>query len=386
MAYALQRVEDPRAAPALVQLLQVPGRYTAAFAARGLGVLKHTAAADSLTAMLDPKTKAPLEVVVSAIRALGQMNVPAAGAKLAAVASDPGSNPNVRLEALSALGAMKSSEGLAVAQDLLTDDWPALRAAALRAAAAIDPEAFTFVLSGLEPDRDWRVRAAMAETLGSLSPAVALERAHAMLEDSDQRVIAAVLGALVKLHAPDAVTVLTEQLKAADFAVRAAAAEGLATLKPPDGAAALREAYAAAQPDSAYVARGAILKALTAYGPADATETLKTALAARTGRSGARGRAPEARSGNRRAKRHQAGARDAGRALRRSAAGCARDLAARVRRDRARHDRVRARCARRAADLAQLHGAGAQGILRRPADPPGGGEFRRAGRRSTRRR
>ena len=279
VAYALQRVGDPRAAPALVQLLQVPGRYTAAFAARGLGVLKHTAAADSLTAMLDPKTKAPLEVVVSAIRALGQMNVPAAGAKLAAVASDPGSNANVRLEALSALGAMKSSDGLAVAQDLLTDDWPALRAAALRAAAAIDTDAFTFVLSGLEPDRDWRVRAAMAETLGSLSPAVALERAHAMLQDSDQRVIAAVLGALVQLHAPDAATVLTEQLKAADFVVRAAAAEGLRTLKPPDGAAALREAYAAAQPDSAYVARGAILKALTAYGPADATETLKTALA-----------------------------------------------------------------------------------------------------------
>ena len=214
VAYALQRVGDPRAAPALVQLLQVPGRYTAAFAARGLGVLKHTAAADSPDGDARPEDQ-------SAARGRGERH-PRTGADERAGSGarswprsrrTPARNPNVRLEALSALGAMKSSDGLAVAQDLLTDDWPALRAAALRAAAAIDPEAFTFVLSGLEPDRDWRVRAAMAETLGTLSPAVALERAHAMLQDSDQRVLAAVLGALVQLHAPDAAPVLTDHLK-----------------------------------------------------------------------------------------------------------------------------------------------------------------------------
>jgi len=77
VAYALQRIEDPRAASALLQLLQVPGRYTAAFAARGLGRIKQTSAAPQLTALLDAKAKAPLEVVVSAIAALAQMNAPA---------------------------------------------------------------------------------------------------------------------------------------------------------------------------------------------------------------------------------------------------------------------------------------------------------------------
>ena len=61
-----------------------------------------------------PKAKAPLEVVVSAIRALAQIERAGRGARtLAAVASEPGTNPNVRLEAVTALGAMKSSDGLA---------------------------------------------------------------------------------------------------------------------------------------------------------------------------------------------------------------------------------------------------------------------------------
>ena len=278
VAYALQRIGDPKAAPALVALLEVKGRYTAAFAARGLGVLKHTPAAPRLTRFLEPKEKAPIEVVVSAVRALGQMQATGSAAALATVASAPGTDPNVRLEALTALAAMKASEGLPVAQDLLTDEWPTMRAAAVRAAAAIDPEAFTFVLSGLEPDRDWHVRAALADVLGGLAPAVALDRARLMLQDEDKRVLAPVLGALVQLKAPDASEILIRHLKDPDFVVRSAAASGLGTLKPDGGAAALRDAFEAALPDSAYGTRGAILQALVAYGPAEATPTLKTAL------------------------------------------------------------------------------------------------------------
>ncbi|MEO7275058.1 MAG: HEAT repeat domain-containing protein [Vicinamibacterales bacterium] len=278
VAYALQRIGDPKGAPALVALLEVKGRYTAAFAARGLGVIKHTAAAPRLTRFLEPKEKAPIEVVVSAMRALGQMQASASAAALATVASAPGTDPNVRLEALGALAAMKASEGLPVAQDLLTDGWPTMRAAALRAAAAIDPDAFTFVLSGLEPDRDWHVRAALADVLGGLAPEVALDRARLMLQDEDKRVVSSVLGALVQLKAPDAGAILMQHLKEPDFVVRSAAATGLGTITPQGGAAALREAFEAALPDSAYGTRGAILQALVAYGPAEATPTLKTAL------------------------------------------------------------------------------------------------------------
>src|SRR5438132_863831 len=48
IAYALGRSGDARAVPALVALLPTPGRFTAAFAARGLGALKAQSAAAAL--------------------------------------------------------------------------------------------------------------------------------------------------------------------------------------------------------------------------------------------------------------------------------------------------------------------------------------------------
>ena len=73
VAYALQRVEDPRAVPALLQLLTTSNPCTRAFAARGLGPLKDTSAIKPLlTALIDPAAKAGLEPTVAAIRSLAQ--------------------------------------------------------------------------------------------------------------------------------------------------------------------------------------------------------------------------------------------------------------------------------------------------------------------------
>jgi cyclophilin family peptidyl-prolyl cis-trans isomerase/HEAT repeat protein len=278
VAYALQRVGDPRAAPALMQLLEVQGRYTRAFAARGLGSLKHTAAIDRLLPLVGPGG-APLEVVVAAIRALAQCGATAAAAPLATLASQSSNHPNVRLEAVTALGTLKAPDGLPVVQDLLLDEWPAMRAAALRSAAAIDPESFALVLAGMEPDRDWRVRAALADVLSTQPPDVGLEHTRAMLQDGDKRVIGAVLDSLRALKAPDLASLVLDRLKDPDFVVRAAAARGIEALKPAGGADALREALKAAEPDSAYGARAAILSALAAYGPAEALDSVKAALA-----------------------------------------------------------------------------------------------------------
>src|SRR5687767_11768223 len=53
VAYALQRLPDPRSGPALLALLNTPGRYTAAFAARGLGAIKSAAAAEPLRQIVE---------------------------------------------------------------------------------------------------------------------------------------------------------------------------------------------------------------------------------------------------------------------------------------------------------------------------------------------
>jgi cyclophilin family peptidyl-prolyl cis-trans isomerase/HEAT repeat protein len=276
VAYALQRVGDTRAVPALRQLLKTPGRYTAAFAARGIGAAKDPAAANDLIELLD-FARYPLEVVVSAIRAVGSTGSAEAAAPLLRVVSAAEAHPNLRLEAVGALGTLRSREALPAIQDLLTESWPTLRIAALRAVAAIDREGFLLLLSGLDPDPHWTVRAALAEVLGTLPAEVAIDRLRPMLNDADKRVVPAVLGSLTRLRAPDIEQTLLARLKDSDAAVREAAARQLGDVKVTGGADALRDVYKTGQGDSGYGARAAALAALAAYGPA-ATETLKAAL------------------------------------------------------------------------------------------------------------
>ena len=278
VAYALQRLGDPRAAPALKQLTQVKGRYTPAFAARGLGRAKDATAVPVLLSLLDT-TKYPREVVASAIFALRDLTAMPAGAPLAALASDPQADGNLRIEAVATIAAMKAIDQLPVIQDLITDDWPALRAAAVRAAAAIDPDNFTLILSGLETDRHWLGRAALADALATLPAEIALERVTGLLKDEDKRVVPAALRALVRLRAPDVEQLLFAHLKEADYVVRQTAASLLGELKPAGGVAPLREAYAAGQPDSAYDARAAAVSALAAYATPEAIEGVRAALA-----------------------------------------------------------------------------------------------------------
>ncbi len=278
VAYALGRVADARAQPALLELLRAPGKYSVAFAARGLGVTKAGAAVDPLVALIE-SAQTPLEVMVSAIRAVGLIGDSRAVGPLSRLASEPGVDRNVRLEAVAALGMLRAPDGVPVVQDLLTDEWPAMRVAALRAAAAIDADSFLLVLSSMDPDNQWIVRAALAEALGALPAETVAERVSAMLQDEDRRVVPAVLGALSRLKTPNLATVALGLLKEPDFAVRAAAARLVGELKPPGGAEALRAALALAQADAALDARAAILTALTEYGAAEATPALEAALA-----------------------------------------------------------------------------------------------------------
>lgn len=277
VAFALQRINDPRAAQALKQLAQGAGKYTVAFAARGLGASKDASAAQVLLPLLDPKR--PIEVIVSAARALAQLGAASAVEPLLTLAQDPAVHPNVRLEVVTALGGLRAQAALPLMQDLMTDSWPVLRIAATRAAAAIDEETFLIVLASLPEDRDWTVRAAMAGILAGMPADVASGRVRALLKDSDKRVWPAAMRALVRLKAPDAGKIVLERLEDPDFAVRAAAADIIGNLKPEVGAAALREAYKTGMPDVAYDARASALAALASYGAAEATETLKLALA-----------------------------------------------------------------------------------------------------------
>jgi HEAT repeat protein len=276
VAYALQRVEDPRALSPLLTLIKEPNAYTRAFAAKGLGHTKQPAAVSALIPLVAGPERA---AAVEAIRSLGQLGDRSAGPALMKRLTTPGGDPHLRVEAVVALGATGGEGAVEALLDLLGDRTPAVRAAALRALARLDAEGFVTVLSGLDPDPHWSVRATLATVLGTLRSEAGLPRLTAMLADVDQRVIPAVLGAIATLRPPDAAEVMITRLSAEDPAVRAAAANALAVLKPPGGVAPLTEAFRRGERDATYIARAAALAALAAYGAADATPVLTSALA-----------------------------------------------------------------------------------------------------------
>ena len=275
VAYALQRIDDERALPALLTLANETHPYTRAFAAKGLGGLKDASAVPVLIGLLaSPETA----VVVESVRALGRIGDRTAADMLVKLVREKDTNAQVRREALEALGSMLAPGVFDVLLDSFADPNPAIRAAAIRSAAALDPEQFVAVLSGLDPDPDWSVRAAVASVLGTLPRDIALAGLMARLGEKDQRVVPAVLAALVKLRPADLVDILVQHLKADDAAVRAAAANGLGDIRPPNAQAALADAYQFGQRDGSYSARATVLAALAKYGAATATPVLKAAL------------------------------------------------------------------------------------------------------------
>jgi HEAT repeat protein/cyclophilin family peptidyl-prolyl cis-trans isomerase len=279
VAYALQRIDDKRALPALLSLAKDSNPYTRAFAVKGLGGIKDPSAVPVLMPLL---TSGARSVLIQTIRALARIGDASAIDPVMRLVRDATTDPQVRLEAVEALGGLRPPAGSPAADlllDLLSDPAPPVRAAALRSTAALDPEGFVAVLSGLDPDTHWSVRAALAGVLGTFNPEIGLPRLQAMLDDADQRVVPAVLDALVKLKAPNAATVLIDRLKADDAMIRTAAARGIGELKPADGAAALADAYRFGQRDAHYAARASALAALARYGVAAAMPVLTSAFA-----------------------------------------------------------------------------------------------------------
>ncbi len=277
VAFALGRAGDPRAVPVLMSLLPTPGRFTAAFAVRGLGILKAQNAAAALREIVDRRQRDPA-IVIEAVRSLAAIRDASAVPLLEKIVAEAETVSTLRLEAATAIAAIHSPDTLDFVIDLMSDPAPGIRGTALRALALIDTETFLTTLSGLDPDRDWTVRVALAEALATLPGAQGTARLLSMLQDRDPRVIPAVLRALAAVKAPGVEQVLVERLKGDDFVVRATAAAGLADIKAPAAVPALVEAYRSTLADTSYVARAAILTALNTLDPAVARPLLQDAL------------------------------------------------------------------------------------------------------------
>jgi cyclophilin family peptidyl-prolyl cis-trans isomerase/HEAT repeat protein len=277
ISYALQRVNDPRAAAVLLDLFGGEGQLTRAFAARGLAATKDARVAPLLLAAAEDAAQ-PLAVRIQAVRGIAQLGDARGGEVMRRLITSPRIEQNLQLEAITALSRLRDPAAVELLIDLVSAQWPSARAAALNALARTDVDTFIGAISGLEPDAHWSVRATLAATLGELVRERAQPPLTQLLRDQDQRVIPSVLDALAKIGATNAHDELIARLKADDPIVRGAAARGLATIKAANATAALTEALKTAQADGLYVARTTALDALTALDPAAAKAALTAAL------------------------------------------------------------------------------------------------------------
>ena len=279
IAAALSRVGDDRAVPAMIELVSSPSPYTAGYAVRGLGERRATTAAASLLPLLEPSRQVHPQVRVSAVRAAGQMRDARATPSLLALLRQPELSQSLELEIVAALGQIGARDAEPDLVDRLTARSPFVRAAALRALARVDQLSFTTVLSGLDPDRDWRVRAALAEALTSLSAENATPMLQQLLGDGDARVVPAVLRAWSTLKLPGLENHLTAAFSRDDIGVRTAAASIVEAQKLTTLRDALVAAWQRARSDNADDARWAALSALAAIDPAAARGPMEETLA-----------------------------------------------------------------------------------------------------------
>lgn len=277
VAYALQRIEDKRALPALLTLAQAESAYTMTFAVKGLGGLRDPAAVPVLLPLIDP-SRATSAATIEAIRAMGRIGDAQGEPALSTLLYTRGLNQMTRAETLLALGDSAAAVSTDAFVDFLGDPSPTVRLAALQGFAKRDDDTFLTVLSGLDPDSHWSVRAGLATILGSKEPARSLPRLTPMLADTDARVVPSVLTAMTKLKAPGIAKILLEHLQKDDVGIRAAAATNIGELKPEDGAAALVAAYKRGEADLVIDTRAAALEGLSKYGGAAAIEQLRAAL------------------------------------------------------------------------------------------------------------
>jgi len=281
VAAALSRIGDDRAVPALIELASSPSPYAAGYAVRGLGERKATSATATLLPLLDANRQVHPQVRVSAVRVAGQLRERRAIAPLLALLRQKGVSQGLELEILASLGALEADEAEDDLIDRLTVRSPFIRAAALRALARVDALSFTTVLSGLDPDGDWRVRAALADALTTLSPENATPMLERLLNDKDARVLPAVLRAWSTLKLPGLEKHLTTALTRDDIGIRTeaasiAGAQKIASLREP-----LLAAYQRSKSDSSDDARWAALTALAAIDPAGARASMEETLADR---------------------------------------------------------------------------------------------------------
>jgi cyclophilin family peptidyl-prolyl cis-trans isomerase/HEAT repeat protein len=271
--YTLSRKPVESSVPALTAALADPDPYTAALAARGLGVLARKDSIVPLAAALD-SGKTPLEVnALVALETILEKNPGAVvaedrKARILALAGD--ANPNLAVSALVLLRQFESTDR-EVRQRLwslaLSGEGRRRQVAIVSVVAALKERAKA-ALDAAAASSDPALRATAAETLAFLPAAQANPYREKLAADKEAVVRLAVFASLRTAPAVrESRALVNSALTDSDAGVRAAAVEALGQLNDPSVlplvADALTRSLADTSPDVAIAAIGACEKLLS---------------------------------------------------------------------------------------------------------------------------
>ena len=241
IAYAFRRVGDPRAGAVLLALLQGEGTMTRAFAARGLGAIKEARAVTPLDRRArQRRAKSRSCGSKRHARSPSSRHRPAADA-LMKILTTQALEPNLRLEAVTALGQLGAPGGVRSVdrpgdRPLAVDAIGRADGAGARRRRHLCHRALRVSIA----DPHWSVRAALATALGALGA-----RARHAAADADARRLRSArraggaLGARRDRGARRGSGARSNGSTAEDPVVRQAAVNGLARLKSAKASSAL---------------------------------------------------------------------------------------------------------------------------------------------------
>ena len=279
--YALGRLRAPRGAARLVAALTDRDAGIRAVAARGVtkalldsARIDARSAVDRLRPLLEEQNP---QIRINALRALGSFRDSGLAAAVAPLVADQ--NIGVAVQAETTLGALRGSPALQALRPRLASSVFALRRQALIALAQADSAAGVAAAAQVAGDADWRWRSVAAEAFGAARARPPLE---AQLDDPDGRVVAQALQVLQRIvsSSPDDTTLLPRAralLAHADAAVRSIAADLLALHPRAEDVDLLVQAYRRAEGDPFNDARLSAVAALGAIAAASPTGRLRVA-------------------------------------------------------------------------------------------------------------
>jgi cyclophilin family peptidyl-prolyl cis-trans isomerase/HEAT repeat protein len=238
VAYALQRVGDPRAASALMALINTPGRFTASFGA--------LVTAEHVELLLDLLSNSLPAIRAAALQALARVDPPTFVTALASL--DPDREWTVRVAMANALGTLPAAQSVPRLTEMLQDPDQKVIPAVLAAFAASKASGVDRLLLDRLASPDLSVRIAAANALADLKVAAAVqplaEAYRRAVNDDSYTARAAALGALARLDPAAARPVLMAALTDRDWAVRVRALALLKEQKVTDQDEAIRPATA----------------------------------------------------------------------------------------------------------------------------------------------